>query len=123
MWLSRKIGQTLKAMFRERRYVGELDDDDFYRLHYGNTTVPKEIPIRLRKLCVKQLGRRWILVKPEDCLVDDELDFYELLLDIAEEFGISIPDEDMDQMDATFDSVVRYLAEGAHKERGQGQTG
>src|SRR5262249_26513364 len=114
----RKIGQALKAVFRERRYAGELDDDAFYLLYYGNTTVPREIPVRLRKLCVKQLGRRWIVVKPEDCLVDDEIDFVELLLEIAEEFGISIPDEDIGRMDVTFDSVVRYLAAGANQERG-----
>src|SRR5262249_863770 len=120
MWLLGKVRQAFEAMFQERRYTGELNDDDFYRLHYGNTTVPKEIPIRFRKLCVKQLGCRWILVKPEDCLVDDEIDFFELLLDIAEEFGISIPDEDMRRMDSTFDSVVRYLAEGIHQEQRRG---
>jgi acyl carrier protein len=90
---------------------GRVDDESFYHLHYGNTPIPKDIVIRVRKVLVEQLGSRWLWVKPEDCVVeDDEIDFVELLYEMEEEFGVSIPDEIMQRLDASFDSIVRYLA-------------
>src|SRR5262249_7292031 len=72
-----------------------VDDETFYRLYYGKTNIPKDIPVRVRKVCVKQLGRRWVRVQPEDWVIeDDEVDFAELLADLGQEFGLSIPDED-----------------------------
>ena len=104
------IGQFLLDLFKDHRYDAALDDDAFYLRHYANTTIPKDIPIRVRKVCVEQLGRRWLFVTPTDWLIeDDELDFAELLYDIGEEFGISISHEDMNRIDGTFDDVVQYL--------------
>lgn len=88
-----------------------VDDDTLSRYYDSNTSIPRAIPIRLRKVLVEQLGRRWHWVKPDDWLIEsDEIDFDELLDDIGDEFGISIPDDDKQQLEPTFDSVVRYLA-------------
>ena|SRR5579859_532761 len=96
-----------------------MDDESFYRLHYGNTPVPKSIPIRVRKVLVEQLGSRWLWVKPEECVIeDDEIDLAELLHEIEDEFGVSISKEDMQRLDGSFDSIVRYLADQpARRER------
>lgn len=92
-----------------------MDDESFYRLYYGNTSIPKDIPIRVRKFLVEQLGSRWRSVKPEDWVIeDDELDFAELLYEMEDEFGVSIPHDDMVRLDASFDSIVRYLAGRIH---------
>jgi acyl carrier protein len=89
-----------------------VDDETFYRLHYGNTSIPRDIPIRVRKVLVEQMGSRWRSVKPEDCVIeDDDIDFAEILYEMADEFGISIPDKDVQRLDPSFDSIVRYLAE------------
>ena len=88
-----------------------MDDESFCRLHYGNTPIPKDIPIRVRKVLVERLGSRWLWVKPEDWLVeDDEVDFAELVYAMEDEFGVAIPGEDMRRLDPSFDAVVRYLA-------------
>jgi acyl carrier protein len=107
----RATGEALLSLCKERRYEEELDDDAFYRLYYGNTTIPKDIPIRVRKVCVEQMGRRWLRVKPEDWLIEnDDLDFFDLMDEIGDEFDITIPNEDIQRLDASFDSVVRHLA-------------
>ena len=34
-----------------------MDDETFYQSNYGSTSIPREIPLRLRTLIVHQLGR------------------------------------------------------------------
>jgi acyl carrier protein len=109
--LLRRIGQALLYLWNGPRYEYELDDHTFYQRYYGNTAVPKDIPVRLRKVLVQQMGRRWLRVTPEDWLIEsDEIDFVDVLDDIGDEFGLSIPDEDMKQLEPAFNSIVHYLA-------------
>ena len=111
MQFLRAIGRAFLPWFKGRDYAKEFDDETFYRSYYAATPIPKDIPIRVRKVLIEQLGSRWWWVKPEDWLIeDDELDFAELLYEIEDEFGISIPDQDMRQLEPSFDAVVRYLA-------------
>lgn len=80
-------------------------------MHYADSPIAKDIPIRVRKVLIEQLGNRWWSVKPaDDLLEDDDLDFVELLYEFEDEFGISISKNDMDQIEPTFDSVVQYVA-------------
>ena len=107
----RALVTSLACFLRGRRGVDELDDEAFYRTYYGSTTIPKDIPIRLRKIIVKQLGGRWKTLKPQDQLIDnDEIDFAELLYDIEEEFDISMPEYDKQELAASFDAIVQYIA-------------
>lgn len=86
-------------------------DETLYHLHYASTGIPHEVPLRVRKVLIEQLGRRWSSVQPEDDLIeDDELDFFEIMNEIGDEFGISIPEEEMRTIHTSFDSVVRYIA-------------
>jgi hypothetical protein len=114
---------VLAALFlkpaKERRFEQalasrpQLDDDTFYETFYGGTDIPRAIPVRLRRLYAAQLGRRWLKVFPRDnpALVCDDLDFADLLTDVGQEFGVAFPPEARRQLDGSFDSVVKYLAE------------
>jgi acyl carrier protein len=90
----------------------QLDDRAFYQAHYADSGIPEDIPIRIRKVYVEQLGDCWKGVRPGDdaCDAYPDLDFAELLYEIEDEFGIKIPSEDMKKMDGTFGAIVRYVA-------------
>ena len=102
----------------ERELAGrpELDDESFYEAYYGGSGIPRDIPVRVRKVYVEQLGDCWKGVRPGDnaCEAYPDLDFAELLYEIEDEFGIKIPDEAMRTMDGTFDGdrSVRCLTSG-----------
>jgi acyl carrier protein len=89
-----------------------LDDQAFYEECYGGSCIPEDIPIRIRKVFVEQLGDCWRGVRPEDnaCDAYPDLDFAELLYEIEDEFEIKIPIEEMKKLDGSFDAVVRYVA-------------
>jgi acyl carrier protein len=89
----------------------QLEDQAFYEAHYGGSGIPKDIPIRVRKVCVEQFEDCWMGVRPDDNVCDayPDVDLAEILYEIEDEFGIRIPDEDMKRMDGTFDAIVRYV--------------
>jgi hypothetical protein len=98
----------------ERELINQppLDDQTFYEAHYADSGIPEDIPIRVRKVYVEQLGDCWKGVRPGD-KVDEicpDVDFVEVLYEIEDEFRIKIPIEDIKTMDGTFDAVVRYVA-------------
>lgn len=103
---------ALMSLVMKRGCEEEMDGITFFNTYYAKTSVPKDIPIRLRKIFVEQLGSRWKRVKPHDRPTDedDELDFSELLSEIEHEFGIAIPEEQAQRMDGSFDGIVRYVA-------------
>ena len=98
----------------ERELAGrpELDDQAFFEACYGGSGIPADIPIRVRKVYIEQLGDCWRGVRPGDnaCLAYPDLDFAELLYEMEDELEIKIPLEDMKRMDGTFDAIVRYVA-------------
>ena len=96
---------------RELANRPQLDDQAFYDAHYCGSGIPDDIPIRVRKICVEQLGDCRKGVRPDDnvCESHPDLDLAELLYEIEDEFGIKIPDDKMKRMDGTFDAIVRYF--------------
>jgi hypothetical protein len=98
----------------ERELAGrpELDDPAFYEACYGGSGIPEDIPIRIRRVYVQQLGACWKGERPGDnvCAAYPYLDLAELLSEIEDEFGIMIPGDEMRKMDGTFDAIVRYVA-------------
>jgi hypothetical protein len=90
----------------------QLDDRAFYQAHYADSGIPEDIPIRIRKVYVEQLGDCWKSVRPGDdvCEICPDVDLAEMLYEIEDEFGFKIPFEDMRKMDGTFDAIVRYVA-------------
>jgi hypothetical protein len=87
-----------------------LDDDAFYERFYRGSGIPKEIPLRLRRSYANGLlmDRVW----PEDKAVefDWELDFGDVLDRAERDFGVRFTDEEIGQIDGSFDSVVRLVA-------------
>ena len=111
------LGDLLSNAFSSR-FDRELvtrpqpDDQAFYESHYGGSGIPEDIPIRVRKVYVEQLGDCWKGVRPDDNVCDayPNVDLAEILYEIEDESGIKIPDEEMKRMDGTFDAIVRCVA-------------
>lgn len=105
----------LLIVLRRPEFVGrpELDDDAFYEKFYAGSGIPKEILVRLRRLYVKELGREWRRLVPQDNPANmyDDLDLADLFELVGEHFGVPFPLEDMERLDGSFDAVVRYVAE------------
>jgi hypothetical protein len=116
---------------REHRYYDELrdrpalDDEEFFKRFYSAAGIPKDIPIRLRRLYQDIIGCDLSAMQPHDnlALIFDALDFADVLYRVEREFEVKIPltvcSEPPQykhwpfigsQIDGTFDSVVRYLA-------------
>jgi hypothetical protein len=116
MTLFEKLALALRYVV-DRNPPG-LDDEAFYRLHYENSGIPRGIPGKLRRIFVRSLGGRWRSMVPSDRPTDlcDDLDFADLIDEVAEEFGIVIPKADMHRMDGSFDGIVRYLAARSKRE-------
>jgi acyl carrier protein len=113
----KRLGDLLYYAFQsrfERELVNrpQLDDRAFYEAHYAGSSIPEDIPIRIRKVYMEQLGACWKGVRPEDnaCQTYPDLDLAELLYEMEEEFGITIPEKDMRKMGGSFDAIVRYIA-------------
>ena len=91
-----------------------LDDDAFVERFYKDSSIPKGIPIRVRKVYRDQLNMA--KVYPEDIAdeITPDLDLGELLIEIEEAFGIELPDNDKqpgdEPFDGSFDAIVRLVA-------------
>ena len=71
-----------------------------------------EIYEKLKERIVEQLGVNAEEIKPESTFADDlsadSLDIVELVMEIEEKFGISIPDDDAEKI-LTVEDVVNYI--------------
>ena len=107
-WLSFAADRSFNRTLKSR---SPMDDEAFIECFYASTDVPSNIPLRLRPLYAECFGIDPTLLRPTDRPpIIDELDTVDLVRDIEFEFGISIPDEDAERVDGSFDSIVRYLA-------------
>jgi hypothetical protein len=105
---------VMSAESREfRRQLEErpvLSDDEFYVRYYEGSSIPRDIPARLRRslLNVDSLLDRAI---PSDFLflLDDEMDFGEVLCVVEREFDIHFATADCKDMDGTFDDLVHQI--------------
>lgn len=71
-----------------------------------------EIQEKVKKIIVDKLGVNAEQVKPEAKFVDDlgadSLDTVELVMELEEQFGIEIPDEDAEKI-ITVGDAVKYI--------------
>jgi hypothetical protein len=90
----------------------EIIDKEFYQRFYGDSGIPEDIPLRLRGVYAEQLGINRLLPHDKATDFDEELDFGELLFDVAAEFSIDFSEEEVTELAevGTFDAVVRCVA-------------
>jgi hypothetical protein len=111
-----------RMYFEELRRRPDLTDEQFYDTFFAGSQIPKEIPVRLRRLYQEIFGYDFSALNPNDniALIFDFVDFADVLYRIEREFGLKIPlsacksDGGRGKIDGTFDSVVRYLNEALH---------
>jgi hypothetical protein len=120
-WLDRVLNtpiMTLQWEHQGRRYERELDrrpvldDHAFFQTYYAGSGIPEAIPATVRRVYAEQLGRRWLAVQPDDRFGDflPDIDFAEVVDEVAEALGQTIPRADLLALDGSFDALVRYLA-------------
>lgn len=101
----------------ERRYCNELkprspvSDEELVSRYFGSD-MPPEIPIGIRRIVGTQLGIPVDRLLPDDefMVVFGDMDFYELILEVEEEFG-----EIRDKYQINDPQTIRGLAESVHK--------
>jgi len=124
---------TERVYKTERAARPQLNDAAFYDKFYAGTEIPRDIPIRYRRLLEAILGEDLAGLWPDDNIaaIYDGLDFADVIYRIEREFRVRIPlaenlkppltcgDEAAPQgtIDGTFDSVIRYLARRLKPER------
>jgi hypothetical protein len=99
-----------------------LNDEEFFRQFYGECEVPRELVLRLLPKYSREFGFDPGKLRPLDrppALI--ELDTGDFIVEIEREFGLKIPDQDAEQLDGSFDSIVRYLAARMHEHPSQTQ--
>ncbi len=82
------------------------------------TTEKPPIEERLKEMIIKQLGKDEKPVTLETSFVNDlkadSLDIVELVMELEDEFDVSIPDEDAEKMQTVGDAV-KYINEHTQK--------
>jgi hypothetical protein len=112
MTLSPLIASAEERRFRRAvRERPRLSDDEFHNRFYKDTEVPRHIPIRLRKIYATELGMDGVWPQDKATDFDGELDFADWMATVADEFGVQFADQEIRQMDGSFDSIVKCLAE------------
>jgi len=99
-----------RAKWRQMRRRPLLSDDEFFERFYSGTSIPRDIPLRLRRIYAEQLGMD--RVEPSDVAAefDSEIDLMDLLDEVEEEFGVAFSIEEAHQLAGSFDSVARAVA-------------
>ncbi len=82
------------------------------------STEESSIEERLKEIILKQFGEGEKPVTPESSFVNDleadSLDIVELVMELEDEFDVSIPDEDAEKMQTVGDAV-KYINEHTQK--------
>jgi hypothetical protein len=101
----------LRAYRSELKARPEIDDDAFFERFYSHTSIPRDISIRVRRLCVEQVDPLFSRVQPTDkCwLLVEELDISPVIRILEQEFHVTLTAEVCATID-TFDSLVQYIA-------------
>jgi hypothetical protein len=99
-----------RAKWRELRQRPFLSDDEFFERYYSNSSIPRDIPLRLRRIYAKQLGME--RVQPDDVATefDSDIDLWDVLADVQEEFDVDFLMDDARRLDGSFDSVACAVA-------------
>ncbi len=116
MAIARWLADTLTTLFAdsaEREYRKlcrtrpNLTDQEFYNTFYRVSGIPFDTCARVRQVLNTQL--RMSNVRPEDNVVTifDDLDLWDICFELGDEFGLKFPDNIVDNIDGTVDSLIR----------------
>ena len=103
--------EKLDEVFNDRE---SLSDEEFYTQYFEMQGIPKEIPIRVRKIFEEQFDADFSRVKNTDDWsqemqviwgVDSMIDV-EIIMAVEEEFGVRIEDEEAEKMKSIQDIVA-----------------
>lgn len=99
-----------REKWREMRQRPLLSDDEFIDQYYSGASIRRDIPLRLRQICTAQLGMD--KGHPKDLATDfnGELDLWDLVLEVRDEFGVNFTREEIQKLDGSFASIVHSVA-------------
>ena len=84
----------------------------FFEQYYAQTHISKNIVFRLLPIYSSCFGIDQAKVRPFDWPPEiAELDCSSVIDEVEVEFGVTLTDKDLENVDGSFDSIVRYLAE------------
>jgi acyl carrier protein len=121
-WLADSL-TTLFARVAEREYRQlcktrpNLTDQEFYDAFYRVSEIPFDTCARVRRVLNTQL---WMTnVRPDDNLaaIFDDLDLWDICFELGEEFGLQFPDDIVNSLDGTVDSLIRVTERLRTEER------
>jgi hypothetical protein len=100
----------------EQRYWEECDtrpalsDTEFYETYYRGSGIPSDVISTVRRVFADQLDLTKVI--PSDVLgpILPDIDFWEVMVEIAEDLGFDPATDNSEQLDGTFDSFVRWAA-------------
>lgn len=97
-----------RALCKTRVY---LTDQDFFDQFYRDGEISFDTCSRVRRVLETQLGIS--NVRREDCLTSifSDLDLREICFEVAHEFGAKFPENLIQSMDGTVDSLIRVMEE------------
>lgn len=109
-WLPLIPTAETREFRRELRTRPVLDDETFYRRFYEDSEISKDVLIRLRRR-VSQVDTLVDRIIPSDRmdLLDDELDFGDVVWLAEKEFGVHFDESAYKQFDGTFDNLIRLV--------------
>jgi hypothetical protein len=99
-----------RAFRRELRGRVELSDVEFYARFYAGSGIPDDIPARVRR-CLREVDPLAVRAAPADCLLllDDDLDYADVLDRVGQEFGVRFTKADYPAVDGTLDNLLRLV--------------
>jgi hypothetical protein len=100
--------ETERKYREESKQRPELSDDEFIQQFYPDG-VKREIPLRIRKILSKQLKLNKL--EPPDCPADilQDIDLYVIVREVADDFDVSVTEEEVASLDGSIDSIVRLV--------------
>ena len=86
---------------------------EFYSAFYSDTNIPNDLVLRLRPVLAASLGVDESKLMPHDDWppVCNELDCTDVIETLEREFDVQFSVRDLERLDPSFDSLVRYLAD------------
>jgi hypothetical protein len=99
-----------RAFRKELKRRPSLSDSEFHARFYAGSGIAADIPARVRR-CLAEFDPLAERAIPADCLLllDDDLDYADVLHRVGEEFGVGITEADYAAVDGTLDNLVRLV--------------